>query len=189
MRNSSKSFESVDHLRERGDAGFKIWVSWRRPGSRCRFTSVAPMRRRSAVIAGAGMIAGLLPVGISQLYFGWGHKPVEKLLRLHGKSLEAVIAELNKPDRQLDYARQTAPAMSSGSSCSIHIRPPTQRLPRPASRNSSGAGRNITSRCSGTRSTASGSCWILAGGTRALSSKNRGTRRPLDPQTRAVQGI
>jgi hypothetical protein len=55
------------------------------------------------------MIAGLVAVGFSWWYFGWGHEPVEKLPHLHGKSLEAVIADLKEPDRRLDYTMADCP--------------------------------------------------------------------------------
>jgi hypothetical protein len=67
------------------------------------------MRRRTAVIAGVATIAGLLVVGVSWWYFDWGHKPVEKLPHLHGKTLEAVIYCLGEPDLQLDYTMADSP--------------------------------------------------------------------------------
>ena len=66
------------------------------------------MRRRSTVIAGA-VIACLMAMGVSWWYFDWGHEPVEKLHRLHGKALDAVIADLKEPDWQLEYAMGDSP--------------------------------------------------------------------------------
>jgi hypothetical protein len=67
------------------------------------------MRRLTAVIAGAAVMAGLLAVGVSWWYFGWGHEPVEKLPHFQGKSLQAVMASLGEPDRQLDYKMADSP--------------------------------------------------------------------------------
>ncbi len=67
------------------------------------------MRRRTAIIAGAGTIAGLLAVSVSWWYFDWGHAPVEKLHHLHGKSLDVGLADLRQPDRQLDYTMADCP--------------------------------------------------------------------------------
>jgi hypothetical protein len=55
------------------------------------------------------MIAGILAVGVSWWHFDWGHEPVEKLAHLHGKPLDAVIAILGQPDRQLDYTMAESP--------------------------------------------------------------------------------
>ena len=66
------------------------------------------MRRRTIAIASA-MISGLLAMSLSWWYFDWGHEPVEKLPRLHGKSLDAVIADLREPDWQLDYTMADSP--------------------------------------------------------------------------------
>jgi len=55
------------------------------------------------------MIAGILAVGVSWWYFDWAHESVEKLQYLHGKRLDAVIANLGQPDRQLEYTMAESP--------------------------------------------------------------------------------
>jgi hypothetical protein len=55
------------------------------------------------------MIAGIVAVGLSRWNFEWGHDHIEKLSRLHGKSLGAVLADLGEPDRQLDYTMANSP--------------------------------------------------------------------------------
>jgi hypothetical protein len=55
------------------------------------------------------MIAGVLAVSISWWCFDWGHDSVEKIPRLHGKSLDAVIADLKKPGQQLEYTMRENP--------------------------------------------------------------------------------
>jgi hypothetical protein len=67
------------------------------------------MRRRTILIAEFAVIAAFLAVGASWWYFDWGHDYVEKLTHLHGKSLQAVIASLGKPDRELDYTMADSP--------------------------------------------------------------------------------
>src|SRR4051794_36341901 len=67
------------------------------------------MRRRTAVIAGVAMIAGILAVGASWWYFDWGHEPVETLPHLHGKPLDAVLSSLGQPDRQFEYTMAESP--------------------------------------------------------------------------------
>jgi hypothetical protein len=67
------------------------------------------MRRRTALLAGAVLLSGVLAAGALGWYFDWGHAPVEKLPRLHGQTLEAVIAQLGPPDRQLEYRLADSP--------------------------------------------------------------------------------
>jgi hypothetical protein len=64
--------------------------------------------RRTAAIAGAAMIGGIVALGVLWWYFDWGHERVEKLPHLHGKPLEVVIASLGEPD-QLDYTMADSP--------------------------------------------------------------------------------
>lgn len=67
------------------------------------------MQKRAALIAGTAVIASVVSVGVSWWYFDWGHDPVEKLNYLHGKPLEAVLASLGEPDRQLHFSMADSP--------------------------------------------------------------------------------
>lgn len=67
------------------------------------------MQRRTALLASTAMIAGTVALAVSCWYFDWAHDQVEKLPRLHGKSREAVVAELGEPDCQLDYTMANSP--------------------------------------------------------------------------------
>jgi hypothetical protein len=60
-------------------------------------------------IIGKATIAGIAAVALLFWYFDLGHDSVEKLPRLHGKSLDAAIAELGEPDRQDEYAMAECP--------------------------------------------------------------------------------
>jgi len=68
------------------------------------------MRRRNALIAGTATILGVATVGVSWWYFDLGHAHIEKLPRLHGKSLGALIADMGEPDKQDNYTMADCPA-------------------------------------------------------------------------------
>ena len=67
------------------------------------------MRRKTAIILGSTMLATLLVVGTSWWYFDLGHRHVEKLPRLHDQPLAAVLTELGRPDREMEYTMATSP--------------------------------------------------------------------------------
>src|SRR5712692_6256773 len=67
------------------------------------------MRRRTPFVVGVALLGGLLATGAAWWYFDWGHAPVEKLPNLQGQGLEIVLAQLGKPDRQLEYSMADSP--------------------------------------------------------------------------------
>jgi hypothetical protein len=65
--------------------------------------------RRNLVVACVVLLAASGPFVGFYWYYDCGHASVEKIPRLHGKTVERVISELGQPDSVLSYTMANSP--------------------------------------------------------------------------------